>query len=107
MIHTALYSVSLSGWVSTDIWHKPGSLSSHPVIYRLACVVDKIIGLTAAQGAVMPIYLATSPEAAQPAVRGGYWDLRRRWTPGWMEDDDRRKQLWSRWEQDSGINASF
>lgn len=55
----------------------------------------------------MPIYVATSPETAKPAARGQYWDVRQKWPPGWFGDKQLRRDLWTRWEQDSGVTATF
>lgn len=66
------------------------------------------VGITPAQGAVMPIYLATSPEATRPGSRGRFWSYGRwKWTPGWMEDVRLRKALWMRWEEDAGVEAAL
>jgi len=96
------------GWVRTEIWNDPKGLAAYPTLHKVIVVVDRLVGISVAAGAVVPIFLATSPEVADPAVRGKYWDrLGWRWVPAWMEDAKLRDDMWKRWEMDAGIQATF
>ncbi|KAG9009598.1 hypothetical protein FRB94_011861 [Tulasnella sp. JGI-2019a] len=97
------------GWVSTPIWDDPSGFAGlGDWIHEIGIWMDSIIGITPSQGAAILVYLATSKEAALPAVRGKYWDwLHVKWSPAWMEDRMLRQALWKRWEEEADIDASF
>lgn len=68
----------------------------------------KFVGISPEEGALTPLFLLTSKEAAEPGNRAQFWDRYRwKWTPAWMDDAGIRRTLWKQWEEDAGVDASF
>lgn len=108
---TLIFCVETPGVITTGLWKDPKALGGHVAESRVATFVWKLIhklSISPSQGIATPLYLATSSEVTQRDVRGKYWAYGRwRWTPGWMEDAQRRQAMWDRWEADAGVEANF
>ncbi|KAG9014451.1 hypothetical protein FRB95_007135 [Tulasnella sp. JGI-2019a] len=96
------------GWVATGFWTDPSGVAAHPYLAKLCSVIGAAIGTTPAQGAVTPIFLATSARASEPENRGKFWDtFGWRWAPGWMTDEQLRDGFWKKWQSDAGVQVGF
>lgn len=97
-----VYKSPLVGAVDSTIWTREAGIASYPTALKVVRKVLGVISISSERGAVTPVFLATSHEAARPEVRGKYWDrCRWKWTPVWMEDGELRKKLWEQWEENS------
>lgn len=93
-----------SGAVNSSIWTRDSVAAAYPAKLNAMKKVLSVISISNKRGALTAVYLATSPEAALPEVRGKYWDqCRWKWTPAWMADGKLRAALWEQWEIDSGV----
>ncbi|KAG8893740.1 hypothetical protein FRB99_001724 [Tulasnella sp. 403] len=83
-----------------------GAFKSDPSGQRTNTAVSWI-GFRTAQGAYTIVFLATSPDMDKQHLKGKFWDRYTwKWTPPWMENAELRKELWKRWEQDSGLELN-
>ncbi|KAG8898063.1 ribosomal RNA processing protein [Tulasnella sp. 403] len=62
------------GAVKTEIWRRADGIAYNAVVGRWAQSMIEAIGISAEQGAVTALYLATTPEGALPENRGKYWE---------------------------------
>lgn len=96
------------GAVGTPIWERSDGVSYNPVMARWVKSMISTVGISVQQGATTPLFLATSPDAVKPDVRGKYWErCGWKWTPAWMEDADLRKALWKKWEEQTKITCTI
>jgi len=77
------------------------------MLSKVVGTVVNIIGISSKQGATTPLFLLTSQKAGKLDLRGKFWDMCEwRRTPRWMEDASLRRALWTKWEEDVGVDAS-
>lgn len=96
------------GAVGTPIWERSDGVSYNAVMARWVKSMIATVGISVQQGATTPLFLATSPDAVKPDVRGKYWErCGWKWTPAWMEDADLRKALWKKWEEQTKITCTI
>ncbi|KAG8883529.1 hypothetical protein FRB98_003090 [Tulasnella sp. 332] len=96
------------GWVETGFWKDPLGVAAHPYLAKFCQCIGMVISATPEQGAVTPIFLATSSKASELDNRGRFWDgFSWRWTPGWVVDERMRARLWKQWQVDADVQADF
>ncbi|KAG9126969.1 hypothetical protein FRC07_001187 [Ceratobasidium sp. 392] len=65
----------------------------------------QMVGISNEQGAMVPVWLATAKQPAQPEFRGLYWDrMRWMWVPSWSLEVERQNSLWDKWGTDAGVS---
>ncbi|KAG8726518.1 hypothetical protein FRC12_023327 [Ceratobasidium sp. 428] len=91
------------GFVLSNIWTQPmghGSCSDPMAKFLHGWVLKS--GISNKEGAVVPVWLATAKEPANPAMRGLYWDrMTWKWVPAWSLEWKRQDMLWKRWCEDA------
>ena len=93
--------------MNTEIYSRETALAYNPTMAKWAKSMIAAVGITPTQGAVTPLFLATSEDGGKPELRGKYWErCGWKWTPAWMEDAALREQLWAKWEEHTRIKAS-
>ncbi|KAG8897970.1 Retinol dehydrogenase 12 [Tulasnella sp. 403] len=96
------------GVVMSAIWDRPEGMKAYEQTLTAFKRFCGWVAVPASQGAVTPVFLATSPKVVQSHLRGQYWDrLGVKWLPAWMSDRRLCDALWRKWEEDAGVEASF
>ena len=97
-----------SGNVKTSIWSRTDGLGADPAIAKLFESRIEIIGISCEEGAVTPVWLATSAAAAELNVQGKYWERNAwKWIPAWMHDVEQRKVIWDLMARDAQLEGVY
>ncbi|KAG9099078.1 hypothetical protein FRC06_005677 [Ceratobasidium sp. 370] len=94
------------GLVKSTIWTQPAGVGT--TVSRLGSIfkaVASVVGISNEQGAVVPVWLATSAKPAKPELRGMYWDRQAwKWVRPWSLEVARQEDLWNRWCKDAQVS---
>jgi len=66
------------------------------------------LGISCEEGAVTPVWLATSAAAAGLNVQGKYWERNAwKWIPAWMNDVEQRQVVWDLMARDAHLEEVY
>jgi len=98
----------VAGNVITSMYSRSDGVASDPGSAKFMKFLAENFGVSPPEGAVTPVWLATSDIPAQPAMLGKYWErIGWKWIPAWMHDAEQRKILWDLMARDAQLEGVY
>ncbi|MFI9105946.1 oxidoreductase [Streptomyces fildesensis] len=100
------------GYAETNLQTAGAKMEGRKAAERVAVVGNRIIGQSAAAGALPTLYAATAPDVAPdsfigPRFLGWRGAPNRSWRASWTKDDRAGEMLWTASEQLTGVTYKF
>ncbi|MDJ0344625.1 oxidoreductase [Streptomyces sp. H10-C2] len=100
------------GYAETNLQTAGAKLEGRKAAERLIGIGNRIIGQSAAAGALPTLYAATAPDVAPDSFTGPRWQgwrgaPSRSWRASWTKDDRAGELLWTASEQLTGVAYKF
>ncbi|KAG8967863.1 hypothetical protein FRC03_009150 [Tulasnella sp. 419] len=93
------------GLVQSSIWDRSAILEKSKTLKLFMAILNHIYGIQCHVAALTPLFLTVSQKAAEPCMKGGFWErAHQKWVPYWMLDEALCDTLWRKWIEDAEIH---